>query len=1055
RIRAGSGKELTYRLPHAPVQIGRSPSCQIRLADERVSRHHAQIEPVPEGYLLTDLGSGNGTFVNGKKVTEQRLRIGDRIQVGETLISVLEDTVRAETGGLLGRTIGGYRLEKRIGRGGMGTVYKATQLSLARPVALKILSEDLASNRSFTTMFINEARAAARLSHPNVVLAYDVGKDQDKFFFAMEYVPGGSVQELLAKEKQLPVDRAVRFVIEAAKGLEYAERRGIVHRDIKPDNLMITDDGGIKICDLGLAKRYGVAEQSTGREGICGSPHYIAPEQARGKQVDHRADIYSLGATFYRMLAGVTPFTGGSVKELIKKHITDDPRPIGELRPDVPDSIARVIQRMMARDPAQRYQSATEVISDLSSLQAFGYELELEAESPSSETPELVVPENVASSREEAEEPLLLEEEPPEIEEAPPRIAPPILKAPKPPPRPRKKIPWKKVRRVAGIAGLLLGLAAVLALIVFAIKSVRHKPWLEDLLRAREMAFTDIRGAVDICKKVQSRYADTEEAQTDARKTLKELKGILIKRAEDAGTADMYELLVELFPNDREAVAAAKRGKERIERRARLREAEDDLRKMLSGAEAFEARNRAEVLTKAAEIQAKFRAVLEKKNERYKELSSPAMEKTLSDAREKVEEYKDLIGALEQKGDFEAMGEVIKGALKSRQYAQARNHLEATKNQFPLLVKYFGLPVSEEDIEGKAENEYYSEVRGRIMAELNKADYDEKRKMYDTFADIYKTMNGFLARYGEGKLKDNIESLAAQMKELQRIRREVQDLVERGEYDAAAEVLRNLPRAVSHHELKRLVNRAMATLETAQLDAERRQLISKFERLKRQVEDLGNSLQVTAALNKLDEFEKDNDIIKEIEKDYEALREEIRGLHDFLEAIARSVNAAMSWRPVTLPVWKKAIERIDADSIKLAGLANDLKWSDLLREDVNTDLSFLFEYAADNLRNDSEKLGAAALCLKCGESIKTLKLGYDAMSDLASTLPSRYGDRLEPYVGKLLGKVISLENRMKEKYFRLLKEGHEDKELHDRIIATGKFRDEIKDKLEALQEDKH
>ena len=349
------------------VIIGRESTTQTRLTDLMASRLHFRIELRSDGYYIVDLKSLNGTFVNAQRITERRLEIGANIQAGENIFSFLSDA-EAQKPGLVGKTIGGCKIIERIGRGGMGTVYKALQISLNRVVALKVLSEELVKDKTFINLFVQEARAAAQLNHPNIVQVYDVGKDGETYYFLMEYLPGKSVQDALAKSKKLPPELSLEMILYAARGLEYAERKGIVHRDIKPDNLMISEDNAVKIGDLGLAKSLRTPLVESEEGGIFGTPHYIAPEQALGKPVDHRVDIYSLGCTFYRMLTGVTPYSGSTIKEIITKKIRGDPPPLNQLEPSLTPQITQIVEKMIKRKPDERYQTATELIADLERL---------------------------------------------------------------------------------------------------------------------------------------------------------------------------------------------------------------------------------------------------------------------------------------------------------------------------------------------------------------------------------------------------------------------------------------------------------------------------------------------------------------------------------------------------------------------------------------------------------------------------------------------------------------------------------------------------------------
>ena len=1029
-IENGPGKGRELRLNRGVmITCGRDSGVDLPLADALASRKHFTIETRNGDFYIVDLNSSNGTFLNGHKVKEKVLNLGDSIQVGETLISVLEDSERADAGGLLGQVIAGYRLEKRVGRGGMGTVYKATQLSLDRPVALKILSAELANNREFTSMFIREARAAARLSHPNIVLAYDVGKDRDKFFFAMEYVPGGSVQDILSKEKKLPLDKAVHFVIEAAKALEYAEKQGVVHRDIKPDNLMITEDGGIKICDLGLAKNILSGEPSTSVEGICGSPHYIAPEQAQGKPVDHRADIYSLGATFYRMLTGTTPFAGTNIKELIKKHIYENPRPIKELEPSVPDSVARVINRMMAKDPVQRCQSASEVISDLSSLQALGYAVELEAEPAA---PVLELPEGITKPTESKSEdvPLILEEEPIKLEEAPPSV--PVIPPLEAPRLPRKPFPWRKVRKTAAIAlGVIVFLGCVAALVYVLYNLSRpEEPWVKEVSDARALSYKDMKTAVGKIQKVLKEYPNSKDAQHEARKALDEFKARLL----ESGTSDGYKLVLELFPDDPSAVAKAKAGLAELDRRDALHAAEKALSDMESAAEAFEGLNYGRRLEMATEIMAKFKAVLDKKEEAYGQFSSQNIDSTLTKARQKIDFYNSVVSGLTE---FNAAVETIKASTLNKQYATARTQLETLKAKFPNITALGGLPFDVGFIEAAAGQEY-GELKRTVQGKLRESKYDSAAKMYGNFKDIFALFDDFKTRYGEGSLLDEINPLTGQMQQLQQFRNDAQDLIAQEKYQEAAESLKQKLGAITHRDLAELVKQAPKDVENAKLDPQRRQAVKQFNDVKQEAQNLLDKLQVSAAQKKLDDF---TNVIEETQQDYQALRDEVASQHDFLQAVVRSASAAIvAGKRIVLPSYGKAVTSLDIESIRLEGMAAPITWGDFSDKE---DLSVLFEYAAGNIQTDSERLGAATLCLSHGKGLTVHKMGYDAMTALAQALPARYGEMLNQYIPKLQENLRALVDTLKTEYFSEGVSKARQDELQKQILAIGEFQKEL------------
>ena len=275
----------------------------------------------------------------------------------------------AESGdeSFLGRVLGGCEIRSRIAAGGMGVVYKAVQINLGRTVAVKVLSEELSRDKSFVDRFIEEARAAAHLSHGGIVHVIDVGEEAGTYFIVMEYVDGENLKDRLEKGGEVSIEETVQMVIQVCQALRHAHSRRTIHRDIKPENIMITVDGHTKVADLGLAKR--VTEDSAGithAGSILGTPYYMAPEQAKDfSKVDARSDIYSLGVTMYRALGGRVPFYGRSPIEVMMK-VLDGKRPrLSELRPDIPEELEALVDRMMQRDPAQRFQSVDEVLDEL------------------------------------------------------------------------------------------------------------------------------------------------------------------------------------------------------------------------------------------------------------------------------------------------------------------------------------------------------------------------------------------------------------------------------------------------------------------------------------------------------------------------------------------------------------------------------------------------------------------------------------------------------------------------------------------------------------------
>ena len=258
---------------------------------------------------------------------------------------------------------GRYRLDSRLGAGGMSTVFLAHDTVLERAVAVKLLAEHLAEDEAFVARFRREALAAARLQHPNIVQVFDSGQDRDsgRHYIVMEYVEGPSCADLIRERSQLDMDDAVRYVSDACHGLDYAHRAGVVHRDVKPGNLLISRDAGtLKLADFGIAK---AAEQTriTQVGSVLGTAAYLSPEQARGDEAGPASDIYSLGVCAYQFLAGRLPHEYSSLTELALKQQNDAVEAIVASRPDIPEPLDRAIQVALHVDPSQRYGSALEM----------------------------------------------------------------------------------------------------------------------------------------------------------------------------------------------------------------------------------------------------------------------------------------------------------------------------------------------------------------------------------------------------------------------------------------------------------------------------------------------------------------------------------------------------------------------------------------------------------------------------------------------------------------------------------------------------------------------
>jgi serine/threonine-protein kinase len=259
---------------------------------------------------------------------------------------------------------GRYRVEQTLGHGGMASVYLARDSELDRPVALKVLAEQYADDGAFRRRFVREARLAARLSHANVVQVYDTGEEGGRPYIIMEYVPGETLADLFEHRHKLPVRDVVGTGRQAALGLEHAHAAGLVHRDVKPQNLLIRDDGAVKIADFGIA-RAAEASRLTELGTVLGTAAYLAPEQARGEEVTPAADIYSLGAVLYEGLTGRTPHQFSSLTELAEKQRSGEVVPVRDLEPNVPERIEALVMRCLAREPRFRPASAAEIASVL------------------------------------------------------------------------------------------------------------------------------------------------------------------------------------------------------------------------------------------------------------------------------------------------------------------------------------------------------------------------------------------------------------------------------------------------------------------------------------------------------------------------------------------------------------------------------------------------------------------------------------------------------------------------------------------------------------------
>jgi serine/threonine protein kinase len=331
--------------------------------DEDVARH------VRQAGMATDPQLAEGR----KLAAEKALPLAEALVQLGVITSLQRETVekKLEARRDHANELAGFKILKKLGEGGMGAVYLAQDPAGDRRVALKVLPKQHAEDPEFVQRFRREAEAATRLDHPNIIRAFSAGQDKGYHFIVMEYCEGESLKKRIDRAGFIPHGKATDIAIQVARGLGYAHAAGFIHRDVKPENIILTPAGTARILDLGLAKNLGDTKDSlkTVTGAALGTPHYISPEQARGdKSVDGRSDLYSLGATYYHAMTGQTPFSGTSIFEVIQKHLMEqlpDPR---DLHPGIPDGVVAVLRRMMAKSPVDRYPTAGDLLADLEKL---------------------------------------------------------------------------------------------------------------------------------------------------------------------------------------------------------------------------------------------------------------------------------------------------------------------------------------------------------------------------------------------------------------------------------------------------------------------------------------------------------------------------------------------------------------------------------------------------------------------------------------------------------------------------------------------------------------
>jgi len=254
-----------------------------------------------------------------------------------------------------------YQLQRSLGNGGMAMVYQARDLMLERPVAIKILRPDFSNDPGFRNRFTQEARAAANLSHPNIVTVHDFGLDHERLYIVMEFVPGTDLKTIIKSQGRFPVYEGINLIIQACAGIGYAHRAGLIHCDVKPHNMLVSPDQRLKVTDFGIARALVSVQPGEKSDVVWGSPLYFSPEQASGLAPSPASDVYSLGVVLYEILTGRTPFLGNTAEELARQHRETAPIQPHLLNPDIPPPIEQIMMKVLAKEPAARYRTADQL----------------------------------------------------------------------------------------------------------------------------------------------------------------------------------------------------------------------------------------------------------------------------------------------------------------------------------------------------------------------------------------------------------------------------------------------------------------------------------------------------------------------------------------------------------------------------------------------------------------------------------------------------------------------------------------------------------------------
>ncbi len=272
---------------------------------------------------------------------------------------------------------GRYRLVAQQGSGGMAVIYRAIDQALGRTVAVKILRPSLTSDPAFLARFRNEARSVANLAHPNIVTVHDVGNDGPTHYIVMEFIEGQDLKKIIKAEGALPPERVLNLAIQICAGIGSAHRAGLVHADVKPQNILVTKEDIVKVTDFGIAQALSNSDPNEKQSVVWGSPHYFAPEQARGEKPTPASDVYSIGIVLFELLTGKLPYSGANQQELALAHIRDRVPSITEVNPNLPQSLANIVSKVMSKEPSQRYRMADQLGNVLQSLRDRGSQVTL------------------------------------------------------------------------------------------------------------------------------------------------------------------------------------------------------------------------------------------------------------------------------------------------------------------------------------------------------------------------------------------------------------------------------------------------------------------------------------------------------------------------------------------------------------------------------------------------------------------------------------------------------------------------------------------------------